>query len=91
MFAAMVRLQREPAGSGVVQPPGGRPTSIVLGWTGLATSVAAVLLACVPPPGEADGRRYVIMVVGLSGLLVASGVLAWVIGNARRRASAASA
>jgi amino acid transporter len=91
MFAAMIRLQREPAGSGVVQPPGGRPTSIVLGWTGLATSVAAVLLACVPPPGEADGRRYVIKVVGLSGLLVASGVLAWVIGNARRRASAASA
>ena len=87
MFAAMIRLQREPAGPGVVQPPGGRPTSIVLGWTGLATSVAAVVLACVPPPGEADGRRYVIKVVGLSGLLVASGVLAWMIGNARRRAA----
>jgi amino acid transporter len=91
MFAAMIRLQREPAGPGVVQPPGGRPTSIVLGWTGLATSVAAVVLACVPPPGEVDGRRYVIKVVGLSGLLVASGVLAWVIGTARRRAGTSTA
>lgn len=91
MFAAMIRLQWEPAGPEVVRPPGGRPTAILLGATGLATSVAAVILACVPPPGEADGRRYVFKVVGLSALLVASGVLAWVIGNARRRADAASA
>jgi amino acid transporter len=91
MFAAMIRLQREPAGPEVVRPPGGRPVAILLGWTGLATSVAAILLACVPPPGEADGRRYVIKVVGLSALLVASGVLAWVIGNARRRAAGATA
>jgi amino acid transporter len=91
MFAAMIRLQREPAGPEVVQPPGGRPTSILLGWLGLGTSVAAVILACVPPPGEADGTRYVIKVVGLSALLVASGVIAWVIGNARRRAPGAIA
>lgn len=91
MFAAMIRLQREPAGPEVVQPPGGSPTSILLGWLGLGTSVAAVILACVPPPGEADGRRYVIKVVGLSALLVASGVVAWVIGNARRRVASPSA
>jgi amino acid transporter len=87
MFAAMIQLQREPAGPEVVRPPGGRPVAILLGWTGLATSVAAILLACVPPAGEADGRRYVIKVVGLSALLVASGVIAWVVGNARRRAA----
>ena len=69
----------------MVQPPGGSRTSILLGWLGLGTSVAAVVLACVPPPGETDGRRYVIKVVGLSALLVASGVVAWVIGSARRR------
>jgi amino acid transporter len=85
MFAAMIRLQREPAGPEVVRPPGGRPVAILLGWTGLATSIAAVLLACVPPPGEEDGRRYVIKVVGLSALLVASGAVAWAIGNVRRR------
>lgn len=85
MFAAMIRLQREPAGPEVVRPPGGRPMAILLGWTGLATSVAAILLACVPPAGEADGRRYVIKVAGLSALLVASGAVAYAIGNARRR------
>ena len=91
MFAAMVRLQREPAGPEVVRPPGGRPAALLLGWVGLATSVAAIVLACIPPPGEEDGQRYVIKVVGLSALLVASGVLAWVIGKARRRAGPASA
>ena len=91
MFAAMIRLQREPAGPEVVRPPGGRPMAILLGWTGLATSVAAIILACVPPAGEADGRRYVIKVVGLSALLVASGVVAYTIGNARRRAVGATA
>ena len=85
MFAAMIRLQREPAGPDVVQPPGGRPVAILLGWTGLATSVAAILLACVPPAGEADGRRYMIKVVGLSALLVSSGAVAYAVGNARRR------
>ena len=90
MFAAMIRLQREPAGPEVVRPPGGRPVAILLGWTGLATSIAAVLLACVPPPGEEDGRRYVIKVVGLSALLVASGAVAWAIGNARRRGAKAT-
>ena len=90
MFAAMIRLQREPAGPEVVRPPGGRPVAILLGWTGLATSIAAVLLACVPPPGEEDGRRYVIKVVGLSALLVASGAVAWAIGKARRRGAKAT-
>ena len=33
MFAAMIRLQREPAGPEVVRPPGGRPVAILLGWT----------------------------------------------------------
>jgi amino acid transporter len=91
MFAAMIRLQREPAGPEVVRPPGGRPVAILLGWTGLATSLAAIILACVPPAGEADGQRYVIKVVGLSALLVASGVVAYTIGNARRRAAGATA
>ncbi len=91
MFAAMIRLQREPAGPEVVRPPGGRPVAILMGWTGLATSVAAIVLACVPPAGEADGRRYVIKVVGLSALLVASGAVAYAIGSARRRAVGAIA
>ena len=91
MFAAMIRLQREPAGPEVVRPPGGRPVAILLGWTGLATSLAAIILACVPPAGEADGKLYVIKVVGLSALLVASGVVAYTIGNARRRAAGATA
>jgi glutamate:GABA antiporter len=85
MFAAMIRLQREPAGPEVLRPPGGKPMALALGWTGLGTSIAAIVLACVPPAGEADGVRYVIKVVGLSSILVGSGVLAWVIGNARRR------
>jgi amino acid transporter len=86
MFLAMLALQRQPAGPDVIRPPGGKPTSIVVGLLGLGTSAAAVMLACVPPAGESEPRRYVIKVVGLSLLLVGAGVLAFVVGTVRRRA-----
>jgi amino acid transporter len=86
MFAALIRLQWIPSAPGALPMPGGKPAAICLGALGFATSVAAILLACVPPAGEADPRRYVIKVVGLSALLVASGVVAWVVGSAPKPA-----
>ncbi len=85
MFLAMLALQRQPAGPEVIRPPGGKPVSIVLALLGLGTSIAAIVLACVPPTGETEPRRYVIKVVGLSLLLVGTGVLAYVGTSARRR------
>ena len=90
MFAAMIRLQREPVGPEVVRVPGGRPAATVLGALGLATSVAAVILACLPPSDEPDGRRYVTKVVGLTVLLLLSGAVVYAIGKVGRRVSASA-
>lgn len=90
MFAAMIRLQREPAGPEVVRVPGGRPVATALGVLGLATSVAAVILACIPPPDEVQDQRYVIKVVGLTALLLLSGAVVYGIGKMGRRTEASA-
>ncbi len=36
LFAAMIRLQREPAGQEVRRVPGGKPVAILLGLVGIA-------------------------------------------------------
>lgn len=86
MFPAMIRLQREPAGPEVMRVPGGKPAAILCGAVGFLTSAVAVVLAAIPPADEAHPERYVLKVVGLSALLVASGAGTYAVG--RRRAAA---
>jgi amino acid transporter len=84
MFAAMIRLQREPAGPDVMRVPGGRPVAILCGVTGFLTSLISIVLAAIPPEGESHPDRYVVKVVGLSVLLVAAGAGTYALGNARK-------
>jgi len=74
MFAALIKLQAEPAGADVMQVPGGRPIAMACGITGLLASLASIFLASVPSEGEPHPERHVVKVVGLSLLLVLSGV-----------------
>ncbi len=87
MFAAMIVLQREPAAAGVIRVPGGRPVAIALAAIGFAVTAISIVLACVPPDEEPDKMFAVTKVVGLSALLVAVGVVVYLIG--RRRAMTA--
>lgn len=87
MFAAMVKLQWTPRPPGSMPIPGGKPAAVFLGSLGFVTSLAAIVLACVPPEGEDDPARYVVKVVGLSGLLVVSGIAVWLVGNRTRRSA----
>jgi amino acid transporter len=91
MFAAMVRLQREPAGPDVVRVPGGTAGAIACGSVGFITSTAAIVLAAIPPAGEPNPGRYLLKVVGLSGLLVATGVVAYAVPRMKRVAVARAA
>ena len=85
MFAAMIRLQREPAGAQVMRVPGGKPVAILCGAVGFGTSAVAVVLAGTPPAGEPNPERYLIKVVGLSLLLVATGVVTYGVGSVSKR------
>jgi glutamate:GABA antiporter len=83
MFAAMIRLQREPAGPGVMCVPGGKPVAVVLASVGLLTTVISIVLACVPAEEEAHKVLAFVKVVGASAGMVALGVLVYSTGRKR--------
>ncbi len=85
MFAAMIRLQREPAAPEVMRVPGGKPAAVFCGVLGFVTSLVAIVLAAIPPDGEPNPGRFVLKVVGLSVLLVVAGAGTYALGSAKKR------
>jgi hypothetical protein len=88
MFAAWIRLQREPAGPEVRRPPGGAPVAILLGVVGFATTAISIVLAVVPAADERNPALAVLKVAGSSLVLVALGAWLYARGRARRAATA---
>ncbi len=84
MFAAMIRVQREPAGPDVMRVPGGMPVAIALGGLGLATTLVTIGLSLVPADDEPNKPLAVIKVAGLTMLLVLTGAAVYAMGRRRR-------
>ena len=84
MFAAMIVLQKEPAGPDVMRVPGGRPVAIALASMGFVVTAVSIVLACVPPDDEPDKWLAVIKVVGSSVVLVALGAAVYAFGRRRQ-------
>jgi amino acid transporter len=87
MFAAMIALQREPAGPDVMRVPGGRPVAIALAATGFIVTAISIVLACVPPDDEPNKTLAIVKVVGSSAILVAAGAIVYLLGRRRARSS----
>jgi amino acid transporter len=87
MFAALIRLQREPAGPEVMRVPGGAPVAVLVGALGFATTAISIVLALVPAPDAKDPVLAVLKVAGSSLVLLAAGVLLYARGRARRAAA----
>ena len=85
MFAAMIVLQREPAGPDVMRVPGGRPAAILLAVTGFIVTAVSIVLACIPPDDEPNKMLAVVKVVGSSAVLVAIGAVVYWLGRRRAR------
>jgi amino acid transporter len=83
MFAAMIKLQQEPAGADVIRVPGGAGIARLLGVMGFLVSAAAIVLACVPADEEPNKTLAVIKVVGASVALVAIGAMIYQMGKRR--------
>jgi amino acid transporter len=90
LFAAMVRLQAEPTGPGVIRVPGGAPAAIVLASTGIATTLVAIALAALPPADAPNPALAVAKVVGGSAVLVGAGPLLYRLAHRRRDAACAA-
>ena len=81
MFAAMIKLQREPAGPEVIRVPGGKPVAIALASIGFATTTVSIGLAMLPADDEPNKPLAVIKIVGLTAAMIALGVGLYVLGS----------
>jgi amino acid transporter len=81
MFAAMIKLQREPAGPDVIRVPGGTRVAIALAAVGFTTTTIAIGLAMLPADDEPNKPLAVIKIVGLSAAMIAFGVGLYVVGR----------
>ncbi len=86
MFAAMIRLQREPVEPGVITVPGGKPVAITLAIVAMITTSAVIVASVIPDPSEPNKLMAVAKVVCFSVVLVGGGVLLYAVG--KRRAAA---
>jgi amino acid transporter len=84
LFAALIKLQNEPAGPEVTRVPGGKPVAIFVAALGFATTVMAIIFSVIPPEGANKGLA-VTKVVGLSLILILSGVGVYAAGKRSSR------
>jgi amino acid transporter len=85
LFAAMIRLQREPAGPGVMRVPGGKPVAIALACVGLLSTVITIGLSIVPDGDEPNKPLAIVKTVGMTAVLIAIGILVYANGRRRQR------
>jgi glutamate:GABA antiporter len=85
VFAAMMKLQREPADKDVIRVPGGRPVAYLVSVVGFTTTTMAILLSLLPPPDEPNKTLAVLKIVGLTGALLGVGVVIYSVGRWRAR------
>ena len=88
LFAAMIRLQSEPAGPEVRRVPGGKPVAIAIASIGLVSTLLTIILSTIPPPDEANKPLAVLKVVGGCALLVGAGVAVFLAEKRRARRQA---
>jgi amino acid transporter len=83
LFAAMFKLQKEPARPDVIRVPGGKRVARLVAIVGFATTTFTIALSLIPQPDEPNKLLAVIKIVGLSGLLVLIG--AWIYWAGKKR------
>ncbi len=78
LFAAMIKLQKLPAGPEVRRVPGGKPLAIALATVGLVSTLLTIVLSTIPSAEETNKMLAVVKVVGGTAVLVGAGVLVFV-------------
>jgi glutamate:GABA antiporter len=86
VFAAMIKLQNEPAGPQVIRVPGGKPVATLVAIVGFLTTTLTILLSLIPQSDEVNKPLAVLKVVGGSIVLIAVG--AWIYWFGRRKSAA---
>jgi hypothetical protein len=92
LFAAMFKLQSEPAGPGVIRVPGGKPVALMMASLGFCTTLLTIALSLIPAADDPNKVLAVVKIVGLTGLVLIVGMLLYWLGkrNAGRAAALSS-
>ncbi len=88
LFAAMFKLQREPAGADVIRVPGGKPVAYAVSIVGFVTTALTIAVSVLPPPDEPNKPLAVFKIVGGCGAMVLIGVWLYMAGKRRARRTA---
>jgi amino acid transporter len=87
VFAAMIKLQGEPAEAEVIRVPGGKPMAYLISVVGFATTAMAIGLSVLPPPDEPNKVLAVVKIVGLTGAMLGVGMVIYLLGRWRARSA----
>jgi amino acid transporter len=87
VFAAMFKLQNEPAPSGIFRVPGGKSVARFVACVGFSTTTLTILVSLLPSPDEANKILAVVKIVGITGVTIGAGWLIYFLGNRKRSAS----
>jgi amino acid transporter len=90
MFAALIRLQREPVGPEIIRVPGGKPMAIAIAIVGLAGTCAAIIGSMIPDASEPHKALVVAKLVLLSAAVIGGGIALYAIGRRRQHRPADS-
>jgi len=84
LFAAMFKLQGEPAGLDVIRVPGGTPMAKLVAAVGFLTTTLTIVLSLIPQPDEPNKPLALFKVVGGCAALLLIGV--WIYFAGKRSA-----
>jgi amino acid transporter len=87
VFATLVRVQREPAGTEVILVPGGKPAAIFIAGAGFCTTTFAILLSLIPSPEEPHKILVIVKVLGAALVLIGLGAVVYLVGKSKRRSA----
>lgn len=85
LFAAMIKLQREPVGAGVIKVPGGKHVAKLVATVGFLTTTLTIVLSLIPQPDEPNKPLALFKIIGGTGALVLVGAWIYFAGKHRAR------
>jgi amino acid transporter len=83
LFAAMIKLQREPAGPDVIRVPGGVIAAKLIAALGFLTTTVTIGLSVIPQPDEPNKPLALFKIIGGTGALVLIGSWLYIAGKRR--------
>jgi glutamate:GABA antiporter len=87
LFAAMIKLQNEPAGPNIRRVPGKKPVAILLALIGLAATATTIVLSLFPGADQPNKALAVIKVVGATLIQLGLGIAIFTAERRRSRRS----